>query len=108
MRVVAIILAAALIATPAWAHSLKVATWNIEHLRDTNGEGPNPRDQADFDRLKSYAEVLDADVIAFQEVENQVARERVFDPSKYQVFVESRNSPQRTGFAVRRGLRRTK
>ena len=41
MRVVAIILAAALIATPAWAHSLKVATWNIEHLRDTNGEGPN-------------------------------------------------------------------
>ena len=60
MRVVAIILATALIATPVWAHSLKMATWNIEHLRDTNGEGPNPRDQADFDRLKGYAEVLDA------------------------------------------------
>ena len=104
MRVVAIILAAGLIASPAWAHSLKLATWNIEHLRDTNGEGPNPRDQADFDRLKGYAEVLDADVIAFQEVENQAAAERVFDSSKYQIFVENRNSPQRTGFAVRRGL----
>ena len=104
MRVLALTLALALSTSSAWAHSLKVATWNIEHLRDGIGEGSNPRDQADFDRLKAYTEVLDADVIALQEVENEAAVERVFDPAKYQIFVESRNSTQRTGFAVRRGV----
>ena len=43
-------------------------------------------------------------MIALQEVENEAAVERVFDPSKYQIFVETRNGTQRTGFAVRRGI----
>jgi endonuclease/exonuclease/phosphatase family metal-dependent hydrolase len=77
-------LATLLLTTGAAAHELKVATWNIEHLRDGMGEGPNPRDQADLDRLRTYAEILDADVIAFQEVENQAAAEQVFDPAIYQ------------------------
>jgi exonuclease III len=81
MRMTALFLAAMLVTTGAAAHELKVATWNIEHLRDGIGEGPNPRDQADFDRLEAYAEILDADVIAFQEVENQapLCWDRKFD-----------------------------
>ena len=39
-------LAAMLLTNGAVAHEIKVATWNIEHLRDSIGEGPNPRDQA--------------------------------------------------------------
>ena len=54
------------------------------------GEGPNPRDQADFDRLKAYADILDTDVIAFQEVENQAAAEHVVDPANYQIFISDR------------------
>ncbi len=104
MRGLAVAIVVALCTAPAWAGSLKVATWNIEHLRDGIGEGANPRDQADFDRLKSYADVLDADVIAFQEVENEAAAQKVFDPAKYQIFVETRSGTQRTGFAVRNTL----
>lgn len=96
--------AAVLFAAPASAASLKVATWNIEHLRDGIGEGNNPRTQTDFDRLRGYADVLDADVIAFQEIENLAAAQRVFSPAKYQIFIEERNDTQRNGFAVRNGL----
>jgi endonuclease/exonuclease/phosphatase family metal-dependent hydrolase len=101
---VLMLLALVLAPTPSWADSLKVATWNIEHLRDGFGEGPNPRQQADFDRLKAYANILGADVIAFQEVENETAAERIFDPAEYRILVSERNHTQRTGFAVRRTL----
>jgi len=104
MRLAAMILAVMLATTGAAAHELKIATWNIEHLRDSIGEGSNPRDQADFDRLKAYADILDADVIAFQEVKNHAAAERVFDSAVFQIFMSSRNHPQKTGFAVRRGV----
>ncbi len=104
MRMATLFLAATLLTTGAAAHELKVATWNIEHLRDGIGEGPNPRDQADFDRLRAYTNILDADVIAFQEVENQAAVERVFDPAIYQIFISSRSHTQRTGFAVRKSI----
>jgi hypothetical protein len=43
-------------------------------------------------------------VIAFQEVENQAAAERVLDPAIYQIFISSRNHTQRTGFAVRNNI----
>jgi endonuclease/exonuclease/phosphatase family metal-dependent hydrolase len=104
MRMTTLFLAAMLLTTGAAAHDLKVATWNIEHLRDGIGEGPNPRDQADFDRLRAYADILDADVIAFQEVENQAAADRVFDPAVYQIFISNRSHTQRTGFAVRKSI----
>ena len=106
MRIATQILVAMLLTTGAAAHELKVATWNIEHLRDGIGEGPNPRDQADFDRLEACAEILDADVIAFQEVENQTAAERVFDPAVYQIFISNRNHTQRTGLEVQKASRR--
>ena len=41
MRTTALILAIVLVATGAAAHDLKVATWNIEHLRDGIGERGN-------------------------------------------------------------------
>jgi hypothetical protein len=44
MRMAVLILTAMLLTSGAAAHELKVATWNIEHLRDDIGEGPNPRD----------------------------------------------------------------
>ena len=68
------------------------------------GEGPSPRDQADFDRLKAYADILDADVIAFQEVEKQAAAEHGVDPANYQIFISDRSHTQRTGFAVRKSI----
>jgi len=100
--------------------TIKVAAWNMEHLAEANGTGCRPRTDADYQSLRAYAEALDADVIAVQEVESQAAVERVFDPSQYVVLVENRVASgrggacrgedgltirdQRTGFAIRKGL----
>lgn len=99
---------------------LRLAAWNMEHLAEANGTGCRPRTDADYEALRAYAEGLNADVIAVQEVESKAAVERVFDPSRYVVVVEDRVSSgrggscrgedgltirdQRTGFAIRKGL----
>lgn len=84
--------------------TLKIATWNIEHLRDGVDEPPSRRTEDQFKRLRQHAERLDADVIAVQEVENDGALARVFDPARYDFFVSDRNHAQRTGFAVRKWI----
>ncbi len=91
-------------ATPSVSVELKIATWNIEHLRDRDGEGPVPRTPADYDRLAGYAQQLDADIIALQEVDGPEAAARVFLPDNYDLYFSSRANPQRTGFAVRKGI----
>ena len=104
MKILLGVLAVLLISTPVSADTLKIASWNIEHLRDTTGEGPRPRTNEDFRQLREHAQRLDADVIALQEVENVQALGRVFDPTQYTVLVSSRRSEQRTGFAVRKPI----
>ena len=100
--------------------TLKVATWNMEHLAERDGEGCSPRIEADYARLRDYASALAADVIAFQEVQNKAAAERVFDPALYDVVMsgrpastrsgECREQPglfiqnQAVGFAIRKGV----
>ena len=92
------------LALTASADRLKIATWNIEHLRDSAGEGSNPRSEADYLRLAAYASTLDADVVALQEVENEAALGRVFDAARYRFVVSDRSHSQRTAFAVRRAI----
>jgi endonuclease/exonuclease/phosphatase family metal-dependent hydrolase len=91
-------------AVGAIAAPLKIATWNIEHLRAAPNAGPNPRTEADYQRLAAYAEQLDADVVALQEVEGAAAAARIFDPEEYDFFFSNRTDPMLTGFAVRRGI----
>lgn len=105
---------------PSSPSSLRLAAWNIEHLAEANGSGCRPRTDADYAALRVYVAELDADVIAFQEVESKTAAERVFDPAIYTVVIEERVgsnrqsacrgregltiNAQRTGFAVRKGI----
>lgn len=100
--------------------TLKLASWNMEHLAERNGSGCRPRTDADYAAMRAYVADLDAHAIAFQEVESQAAAERVFDPSIYDVVIEERVgtdrggacrgregltiNAQRTGFAIRKGL----
>jgi endonuclease/exonuclease/phosphatase family metal-dependent hydrolase len=97
---------------------LTVCTWNIEHLAARNNTGCRPRKDSDYQALKNFAAALQADIIAFQEVENLAAAERVFDPSVYQVEISGRpdidlgrcsgnnqhRTMQRVGFAIRKDL----
>jgi endonuclease/exonuclease/phosphatase family metal-dependent hydrolase len=100
--------------------TIKLASWNMEHLAERNGSGCRPRTDADYSAMRAYVDDLGADLIAIQEVESQAAAERVFDPAIYTVVIEERIgtdrggecrgkagltiNAQRTGFAVRKGI----
>lgn len=103
------------------AQELRIASWNLEHLAETNASGCRPRDDADYAALRTHAATLDADIVAFQEIESVAAAQRVFDPAVYDIVMETRlgtpNSKppcngnpqyrlnrQATGFAVKKGL----
>jgi endonuclease/exonuclease/phosphatase family metal-dependent hydrolase len=93
---------------PAAAADEKIATWNLNWLtlRQT-GDAALPDDvrtrrQEDFDRLRGYAERLNADVVAFQEVDGVAAAARIFDPARYTFVTIGEDVVQQVGLAVRR------
>jgi endonuclease/exonuclease/phosphatase family metal-dependent hydrolase len=106
--------------SPSRQGTLTLASWNIEHLAERNGSGCRPRTEADYAAMRAYVKTLDADVVAFQEVESKAAAERVFSPAQWTVVIEERTArarggacrgeqgltinAQRTGFAIRNGL----
>lgn len=91
-------------ATAAFQGPLRLATWNLRWLGAQPGTGHLPRSDADFARLRAYADALDADIVALQEVDGPEAAARVFDPARYALHFSSRAAEQRTGFAYRRDL----
>jgi endonuclease/exonuclease/phosphatase family metal-dependent hydrolase len=100
-----------LLASPAAASELKIASWNIAWLtlRPANDpdlpRGLTPRQPGDFTLLADYARRLDADVVALQEVDGPEAAARIFNPRDYTFFFPDERDIQRTGFAVKRSLR---
>ena len=97
---------------------LVLASWNLEHLAAAEGAGCRPRGKDEYTALRRIAERLGADVVALQEVENEAAVARVFDPSVYDIVVSGHQQPrpdrcrevpsqrrtaQHTGFAINRG-----
>jgi endonuclease/exonuclease/phosphatase family metal-dependent hydrolase len=60
------------------------------------------RSEADFRALRRVAEVLDADVVALQEVDGPAAARKVFP--KHQFCFTKRPGVQNNGFAIRRGI----
>ena len=86
------------------AAEIKIASWNIYWL---TAEDPDHhrRKAGDYTRLAAYANDLDADVIALQEIDTGFVR-RVFPPQQYRIELSYRDDTrQRTGFAIRRGIR---
>jgi endonuclease/exonuclease/phosphatase family metal-dependent hydrolase len=125
MRIAILVTALALagcatVQPPRAPGGLKIAAWNIEHLAAADGEGCKPRTDADYAVLAAYAEALDADVIALQEVQSEAAARRVFPANEYDIVMNGqpyppdqgtcgqnaaqKRLPQRTGFAIRRGV----
>jgi endonuclease/exonuclease/phosphatase family metal-dependent hydrolase len=109
-----ILLALLLMAVPAWAQEIKLATWNIAWLTTKPAGHPDLpqnltiRTEQDFARLRAYAERLAADVIALQEVDGPLAAARVFDATAYDFHFPAESDVQRTGFAWRKGLQVTR
>lgn len=110
-----------LTATSSGAPSaLKIASWNLEFLAEKDGTECEPRASQDYREMRRVADTLDADVIALQEAESLAAAERVFDPARYTVVMETRPGEasgtcggrhpeqpfirQAVGFAARKGI----
>lgn len=97
-------------AAPAAALDLKVATWNLEWLTLRPAGDPAlpenvvPKRAEQRDALRRYALHLDADIVAFQEVDGAEAAATVFPPDRYALVLTQDDVVQRTGFAIRRGL----
>lgn len=89
------------------ASELKVTTWNMEWLTsnpDDLPEGTHPKPAAGIEALRRYALLLDADVIAIEEVDGPAIAAQVFPPDRYQVFMTHDRARQRVGIIVRRGI----
>ena len=91
----------------ATAAELKLATWNLEWLTTSDRDLPadvHPKRPDDIDLLRRYAEQLDADVIAVQEVDGPAIAARVFPSDRYSIHMSHDNVVQRVGIVVRRGI----
>ncbi len=100
--------------TPTQAAPLKFTTWNLNWLTTrTHAEADLPRDvhtraPEDFTRLAAYAHRLNADVIAFQEVDGAQAAQRLFDPADYAILTIAEPVTQQVGIAVRHPIEVTR
>jgi endonuclease/exonuclease/phosphatase family metal-dependent hydrolase len=96
-----------LLPLPALSAELKIATWNLNWLT-TNDRGLPPdvqlRSEDDFTRLAQYAQQLNADVVAIQEVDGFSAATKLFPREQYAVIMTNDHVKQRVGIAVRRGI----
>lgn len=114
-RVVAFVLCVLLVgfAPDARATALKLSTWNLEWLTARPQGDPGlpadvrPKDAEALARLRGYAKVLNADVVALQEVDGPRIGAEVFPADTYHLVFTHDRVTQRVGFAVRRGLRFT-
>ncbi|GMV00596.1 MAG: hypothetical protein AMXMBFR52_02520 [Burkholderiales bacterium] len=128
MRLAASILCLLPACALAGGGELKLATWNLEWLispqslqalrTNCTPQGVRPpanartipcdvaakltRGRADFDALARYARLLDADVVALQEVDGPDAARLVFPG--YRFCFTGRRHVQNNGFAIRRGI----
>jgi endonuclease/exonuclease/phosphatase family metal-dependent hydrolase len=95
----------------AVAADLKIATWNLDWLTTrAAGDRALPSDVVsrvprDFARLAQYAQELNADVIAIQEVDGFSAASKVFPRDRYSIHMTRDHVVQRVGIVVRRGLK---
>ena len=114
----------ALILTPLLApflsaQEVRVASWNIEHLAEYSEAGCVPRSALDYEQLRDFSKLLNADIIALQEVENTAAVERIFPKSEWNIVLSDRpnsktyrcrgndqeSTQQRVAVVLRKGIK---
>jgi len=99
-----------LLTAPARASDLKVATWNLDWLTQRHAGDPtlprdvHPKPPEGLDLLRHYADLLNADIVAIQEVDGPAIAARLFPPARYTIHMTGDSVVQRAGLAIRRGL----
>jgi len=70
--------------------ALRVVAWNVEHLAAPIDTGCRPRSEDELFELRAYAQRLDADIVALQEVASLEAVALVFPEDEWQLFLSER------------------
>ena len=108
------VLACLLLSTYATAAPLKFSTWNLNWLTTrtpAQADLPadvHPRTAEDIARLATYAQKLNADVIALQEIDGPTAAARLFNPADYTIATIAEPVTQQVGIAIRRPITLTR
>lgn len=109
-----------LVAAPAAAQkaqTVKIATWNMAWLTDrmpgTGGEGGVPgnvhhRTKGDWKLVQKYAKRLNADIVAFEEVDGVDMAKRAYGSKTYAFHTTDEPDVQKPGFAIRKGIKFTR
>ena len=69
---------------------LTIATWNMAWFSNKSDRIQAKREPSDYLYMKQVADWISADVMAFQEVDNQKVLENIFPPEKYKIFLSDR------------------
>jgi endonuclease/exonuclease/phosphatase family metal-dependent hydrolase len=98
-----------IVAGPAHAQTIKLSTWNLNWFTTSQTQADRPADaphrtQADIAELRAYANRLDADIIALEEVDGATSAASLFPPDRYTIVTIHQNVAQQVGLAVRRPL----
>ena len=95
------------------AKTIKIATWNMAWLTDrmpgTGGEGGVPanvhhRTKSDWKLVQKYAKRLNADIVAFEEVDGIAMAKKAYGAKKYNFHTTDEPDVQKPGFAIRKGI----
>jgi len=104
-------------AAVAQQSTVSVATWNMSWLTNrlpgTGGEGGVPanvhhRTRADWALVKKYARRLNADIVAFEEVDGVALAKKAFGSRRYKFHSTTEPDVQKPGFAIRKGIQFTR
>ncbi len=96
--------------TAVHAADIKISTWNLNWLTTTPAhyadlpQDVHPRAPADIARLAAFATKLDADIVAFEEVDGAATAARLFAPTAYTLLTIHQDVLQQVGLAVRRPI----
>lgn len=83
--------------------ALRIVSWNIEHLAAENGRGCAPRDDEGYARVAAIIDEVDADIWLLQEIENEAALARVFNPDEWTFHIEARPAGDADNYPLCRG-----
>lgn len=83
---------------------LRLISWNMEWLNDEPGRGTVKRSLADYQAFAGYAAEIDPDIAVLQEVDSETAVRRVFDASRYNIYVTQESGVQRVALVWKRAV----
>jgi 5'-nucleotidase (lipoprotein e(P4) family) len=70
--------------------SLKIASWNAEHLAYPISTGCKPRTTAEIASMQAYVNEIDADIVALQELGSESAARLLFPETEWNIVMSAR------------------